>query len=627
MAIRGVLRLNDTFEQTQIAIAGFMSSLDITSDFNRGLVQAEKTINQIRISAALLPGEAEEYIEVFTMGLPMVQRAIGGTVEDMTQFTNNFTAITKTLGIDSAQAARDLTLMLAAGRGIAGMRVKSFQRMLPFMRKIKNQADLNTKSFNAMTQPERAELMVKAMELMDPMLKRSATSFDAMAGAVKSNTREIVRLGTKPLFEAAKKALAETNALLYDEEGQLASVGARAVDIGDRISTSIVSAVELSVKKVKELGGAFDRLAQSPALRQIGGVFQGLSGAAAQLGRGLMGLAGAAPAPAPEGAAGAPPAAEGLAGTLQRLIGPVSGLEVAIGAAAAAAAIWAGLGPVGMVLSGAFTSLMSNTEAVSAIWGSLMAIINMVISTMGPIIGLFTALSSSIGILAGGVLPGVMGGLQALLGAVLPLIGAIANIASALLGALGPAFRILGGAIGRLVMSIGGLLAPIIALLGASMQGLAHLLSAVLSPVIGAAAEILGALIDVVGGVIAALGALVAWIGEQIGIAQAAAGRAEKAAGRRGEMGIPWQMGEEVPAYDPLAPAPTIMPRGGGGGGGARGGGGRAKNDFRFSRFEITQKFEEGFDPDRIAIAFSQDLGRIAEQRIQSGFEPIFAVR
>jgi hypothetical protein len=48
--------------------------------------------------------------------------------------------------------------------------------------------------------------------------------------------------------------------------------------------------------------------------------------------------------------------------------------------------------------------------------------------------------------------------------------------------------------------------------------------------------------------------------------------------------------------------------------------------DFRFSRFQIDQKFEEGFDPDRIAVAFANDLGKIGEQRSQSGFAPLFSV-
>lgn len=65
----------------------------------------------------------------------------------------------------------------------------------------------------------------------------------------------------------------------------------------------------------------------------------------------------------------------------------------------------------------------------------------------------------------------------------------------------------------------------------------------------------------------------------------------------------------------------------------AEGGGAAARpsaetyQDFRGSRFDITQKFAEGFDPDRVAVALAGDLGRIGEQKLQSGFEPAFGSR
>lgn len=42
--------------------------------------------------------------------------------------------------------------------------------------------------------------------------------------------------------------------------------------------------------------------------------------------------------------------------------------------------------------------------------------------------------------------------------------------------------------------------------------------------------------------------------------------------------------------------------------------------DFRFSKFDIKQEFAEGFDPDRIAVAFASDLGRLGEMRTQSAY-------
>jgi hypothetical protein len=49
--------------------------------------------------------------------------------------------------------------------------------------------------------------------------------------------------------------------------------------------------------------------------------------------------------------------------------------------------------------------------------------------------------------------------------------------------------------------------------------------------------------------------------------------------------------------------------------------------DFRYSKFTIDQKFETGFDPDRIAVLFAKEISNVGTQKLQSGFEPLFALR
>jgi hypothetical protein len=46
--------------------------------------------------------------------------------------------------------------------------------------------------------------------------------------------------------------------------------------------------------------------------------------------------------------------------------------------------------------------------------------------------------------------------------------------------------------------------------------------------------------------------------------------------------------------------------------------------DFRGSRFEIEQKFAEGFDPDRIAVAFANDISSLGERKMTSTLGPQF---
>lgn len=49
--------------------------------------------------------------------------------------------------------------------------------------------------------------------------------------------------------------------------------------------------------------------------------------------------------------------------------------------------------------------------------------------------------------------------------------------------------------------------------------------------------------------------------------------------------------------------------------------------DFRGSRFDIKQAFSDGYDPDRVAVAFANDLSSMGERKLQSGFSPMFSVR
>ena len=46
--------------------------------------------------------------------------------------------------------------------------------------------------------------------------------------------------------------------------------------------------------------------------------------------------------------------------------------------------------------------------------------------------------------------------------------------------------------------------------------------------------------------------------------------------------------------------------------------------DFRGSRFDIEQKFAEGFDPDRVAVAFANDISSLGERKMTSTLGPQF---
>ena len=187
----------------------------------------------------------------------------------MTAFTNRYTAVAKTLQVDSGQAARDLALMLRAGTGGAGMDVRTFVQMLPFMRQVAGQADLTRESFNKMNEQARAKLLEETFKKLQPMLDKSASSFDAMKGAMTSNVEEIIRAGSAPLFEGMKSGLNKVNNLLFDANGKIQPLAQGFVNIGKSISENIVSAFSSAWDAGSKLFTLFEDFQKSDTFNSI----------------------------------------------------------------------------------------------------------------------------------------------------------------------------------------------------------------------------------------------------------------------------------------------------------------------------------------------------------------------
>ena len=230
-AVKEIADIGSTFEQNQIQIAGFLSALGQSSDFNAGLKDAADTINSITLAAAKLPGEADVYIEVFKSGLPFVQAALpGASLGRMTDFTNHLTAIGKAMKLPADLIGREISEILAPGQGNAQKRLPLFRMFLPLMQQLQGQAHLTAESFNAMTAPKRAELLMGVFGKLQPMLDASSNSFDAMWGGAVSNLKQITRMMSKPLFEGMKKGLDQINNLLFDKKGRLTPFAQHIVD-------------------------------------------------------------------------------------------------------------------------------------------------------------------------------------------------------------------------------------------------------------------------------------------------------------------------------------------------------------------------------------------------------------
>jgi hypothetical protein len=255
IGISKIAQIGSDFEQNRIQIAGFLNALGVSSDFNAGLTMADETIQSITNAAARLPGEAEEYIEVFKSGLPFVQGALpGASLGEMTDFTNKLTAIGKAMRLPADLIGREVSEMLAPGEGNAQKRLPLFRLFLPLMRQLQGQAGLTAQSFNAMTQPQRAKLMMQVFAKLQPMLDASAESFDALWGAVKSTFTIMTRLATAGLFKQIKVGLDKVENALFTADGKLTTFGQDLVGTAKKFIGWVTQLIASSIKFGVQLG-------------------------------------------------------------------------------------------------------------------------------------------------------------------------------------------------------------------------------------------------------------------------------------------------------------------------------------------------------------------------------------
>lgn len=292
-SLHKVAEIGSQFEQNRIQIAGFLSALSQgQTSYNEGLEQASGVIQQITTDAAKLPGEAEEYVEVFKAGLPFIKQARPDfSLDQITAFTNRLTAIGKTFGLDAGVIAREADHLLSPDKGMASLRLPLFRQLLPFMKQVEGHAKVTAQSFNTMTAPQRLELLSKAFEKLQPMLDASANSFDAMWGTLVSTTKQLVRIGTEGLFGEMKKGISDLAATFVDADGKLTKTGKDVVGVLAEVGKYIGATIKAGVAFIKWL--AQDDAAAKTlklSLKAVALVLLGLGGAVFLVAQDLWGF-------------------------------------------------------------------------------------------------------------------------------------------------------------------------------------------------------------------------------------------------------------------------------------------------------------------------------------------------
>lgn len=589
-ALHGLAELHSQAEDTRGVLAGMFQTFGQASSFNQGLDLARSTMEDINAAAAALPGEAQDYVNTFQAGFANFTAGFDGNIQRATEFSNRITAVASSLNVRAEEIASGVARLTQAGRGGAGQEVAVWQRLMPYItayRQSQHQGALTAQTFNALTQQQRIELLrnVTTMDSMAGIITNAGRSWGALTGGLISATKMIAMQASAPLFDGAKEALQAINRLLMTEDGHLSATGRTIVKVGEYLSEFVVEQLREGVdyasylgERIQAVGG---RIATSQWFRQVAGIGEHLGGIASRLGQDA---------------------------NVQR---------AAVGAGARVA-----LGPIG-ALVGPFMSMARDGDALDRVMRGLNEVFYQLTPLLEPLLRITSGINDVMGSMLAGVLPGLFDGLSFILGPIVSLATGLMSLVEIAGAQLAPMFGAVVRSLGGLASAFGEFMLPILAVLGEAILAIARRAMVYVVPALNMLMEAIRYVVEFVTDTLRRFGRSMAGTAQSrwgVDVSQSAVPEQQMNFMERIQRLLAQGNEQQARAQQANVSASRSQSAG------TRGRHG-TYNDFRNSRFDILQKFAEGYDPDRIAIAFTEDLARAAEVRLQSGLSPVFGSR
>jgi hypothetical protein len=629
----GVLAASAETEGLTASLATVYSAVEKVS-FAKATEDAQVLFKVFERVAIQSTATTTELMQVF-QGIYGPLRNAGLTIQQIVDTTNNAAVAAAALGVDFAQASRDISAM---ARGTAGLDVKTFS-LLQSMGLIKE----TTEQWNALAPDKRAK---KLMDVMGKIGGQAAEAYGRTWKGLSSTFVDIMgafkRAFGTAVFERLKKTLEQVNAYLLTNrtriEGYLRTLGERVGAVFDRVinnasrAFSYVTAHVDSIRaKIAELYARFEHLKPiiaegakiamalsvasfalstvSPILNLMFGVFK----AAPLVVSGMMSMAGS------------------LAGAFTWIVTKISMLGV----------IFEGLGAGGVM---------------SALGGSLSALAGSVLAALAP----FAAIAAVIAALVLGFLrfkDTIMSMLQPLLETFKSIGGQLYSIFKDLWVAVKPILEVIGGVLlmqlimGFRIMAwvVDNLLLPPLRLAAKIIR---WVFEAILQPIFEALIPVMKAVVsgfewlgEQVESLVGIIRRAIGWISDKLDAVGDALGDAWDFLTSPISLGTPKATGQgsgpppwftEMMAKQRAAAEAAIKARDAAAAKKAADAAAAAKqqtleksilqterpstvNDFRGSKIEVKQEFREA-DPDNVWVQFREGLEREAVSRTRSGF-------
>lgn len=177
----------------------------------------------LREQAAMLPGEAEDYIEVLRQSTAQQAAAGVSNLTDILENSKNVGIVALLNGIDIQQGGRDYARML---EGRASQRERLFNVLRPKMRN-KDGSQMTAEQFNKLGAQQREQKIQGALKPYLKFIAEYEKTFGAQAGALKSNIRIAAERGFRPFFEYFVGGMKKVNQWMVANMDKIAAIGQR----------------------------------------------------------------------------------------------------------------------------------------------------------------------------------------------------------------------------------------------------------------------------------------------------------------------------------------------------------------------------------------------------------------
>lgn len=562
--------------------------------FEQGRSVSRQVLSEMNRMAAILPGETNDYAQSFSQSLPFLSQARGMTLDRAMRDTSLATAGGIANGIDAGQSARDVMQFLTQGPHLMDRSwTEVWSQVATFHGK-----RVTAEQIRAMDINKKAEVFHNIAEALGPQMNAMGDSYEATMGTFNSFRHEIYLAGTEPLFDAWKRTIAEVNV-------QLGRYAAGMGNVLNIISGKLAGGLDWVTTKIRAMGDGVGsvRIWLAEHSATIGNVATTIQNFGRMAGRAYSGgWMHAASYVGNTVRAHGMGATDVIAGIAPMLIMRMLGVA---------------FGPIGMIVTSLITRMFLTGNAggsITALFGAIWAVIGPLFRLAFTLYRAYDAIMNVLVVVLGALLPSIIMSAAIVLGGVFELLSEIVMVVLNILGflvlaALFPFMTILIGLSGFIELFI-GIFIGVIRLIGSAFGGVAgesfDLIDAIRQTA-QAFGEIMHDMSESVNFLLHDWGFRTdeEYAAHQISLANGGNSAGEwldefrrNLADMRGNLG---RTGHGTSARP------------------------QTHNDFRFSRFDITQKFSDGFDPDRVATAFVSDLQQMAETPMSSGFNPGFS--